>query len=45
MDNHHPKKGPYIPIDDTELPYDFIDIDRLVEDFRKLITETIGVQI
>jgi len=44
MDNHHPK-GPHIHIDDTELPYAFIDLDRLVEDFRKLITETMGVQI
>ncbi len=25
MDNHHPK-GPHIHIDDTELPYDFIDL-------------------
>jgi hypothetical protein len=44
MDNHHPK-GPHIHIDDTELPYEFIALDRLVEDFRKLITETMGVQI
>ena len=44
MDNHH-LKGPHIHIDDTELPYDFIDLVRLVEDFRQLITETMGVQI
>jgi hypothetical protein len=44
MDNHHPK-GPHVHIDDTELPYEFVDLDKLVEDFRRLITETMGVQI
>ena len=44
MDNHHPK-GPHVHIDETELPYEFSDLDRLVDDFRKLITEHLGVQI
>lgn len=44
MDNHHPK-GPHIHIDDEELPYDFTNLDQLVNDFRRLITEHMGVQI
>lgn len=44
MDNHHPK-GPHIHINDDELPYDFTGLDKLVNDFRQLITEHMGVQI
>jgi hypothetical protein len=44
MDNHHPK-GPHLHIDDQELSYEFHGLDRLVSDFRKLITEHMGVQI
>lgn len=44
MDNHHPK-GPHIHIDDEELPYDFIDLDQLISDSRRLIIEHMGVQI
>jgi hypothetical protein len=44
MDNHHPK-GPHIHIDDQELAYGFTDLDQLVMDFRKLVTEHMGVQL
>ncbi|MBC7740681.1 MAG: hypothetical protein H7061_00690 [Bdellovibrionaceae bacterium] len=44
MDNHHPK-GPHIHIDDDELPYTFSGLDKLVNDFRQLITEHMGVKI
>lgn len=44
MDNHHPK-GPHIHVDDQELPYDFNGLDQLVDDFRRLIFEHMGVQI
>ena len=44
MDNHHPK-GPHIHVDDDELPYEFTNIDQLVHDFRRLVTEHLGVQI
>ena len=44
MDNHHPK-GPHIHIDDEELTYDFVGLDRLVDDFRRLIAEHMGVKI
>jgi hypothetical protein len=44
MDNHHPK-GPHIHIDDDELPYEFLGLDQLVTDFRRLINEHMGVQL
>lgn len=44
MDNHHPK-GPHIHIDEIEMPYDFVNLDQLVDDFRKLVTEHMGVQL
>ena len=44
MDNHHPK-GPHIHLDDEELEYKFKNLDKLVEDFRKLIREHMGVTI
>ncbi len=44
MDNHHPK-GPHIHLDDVEVIYQFIDLDKLVNDFRRLVVEHMGVQI
>lgn len=44
MDNHHPK-GSHIHIDDDEMPYSFRGLDKLVNDFRQLVTEHMGVQI
>ena len=44
MDNHHPK-GPHIHVDDRELPYDFINEDRLVEDFKLLALTFMGVKL
>lgn len=41
---YHPK-GPHIHLDDEELPYIFRDLDQLVEDFRNLVTEHLGVEI
>lgn len=44
MDNHHPK-GPHFHLDDEEFAYDFRGLDELVDDFRRIITEHMGVQI
>ena len=44
MDNHHPK-GPHIHIDEAELPYLFIDLDSLVQDFLSIVAEHMGVQL
>lgn len=44
MDNHHPK-GPHMHLDHQEMPYAFLNIDRLVQDFRALILEHMGVKL
>lgn len=44
MDNHHPK-GAHLHIDHDEVPYKFKGLDQLVDDFRRLVTEHMGVQI
>ena len=36
MDNHHPK-GPHIHLDDKEMPYDYINEDKLISDFKNLV--------
>jgi hypothetical protein len=44
LDNHHPK-GPHIHLDDLELPYEFIDEDTLIDDFKKLVLEHLEIKI
>ena len=44
MDNHHPK-GPHLHLDDNEVPYEFVGLDQLVTDFRRIVTQHMGVQI
>jgi hypothetical protein len=44
MDNHAPK-GPHIHFDAEEAPYDFRDLDTLVDDFRRFVMEHMGVTI
>ena len=44
MDNHHPKSD-HIHINDAEVIYEFTTIEKLVEDFRKLVFEHLGVSI
>ncbi len=44
MDNHYPK-GAHIHVDDKELPYEYVGLGELVNDFRRLVTEHMGVQI
>lgn len=44
MDNHHPK-GPHIHFDRDEVTYDFKGLDQLIGDFRRLVTEHMGVQL
>ena len=41
MDNHHPKK-PHIHLDNIELPYDFIDTSKLIDDFKLFIFQHFG---
>lgn len=44
MDNHHPK-GPHFHVDDDEFDYEFKSIDRLIEDFKQLVFNHLGVRL
>lgn len=44
MDNHHPK-GHHLHLGDDELPYVFSTIDVLVDDFKKLVFNHLGVRL
>ncbi len=44
LDNHQPK-GPHIHIDNTELPYEFVSEDKLIEDFKSLVFEHLEIKI
>ena len=44
MDNHHPK-GPHVHLDERELPYEFSNEDKLIDDFKKLVLEHLEVKI
>ena len=44
MDNHHPK-GPHIHVNDQEMPYQYIDEDRLIKDFREMVLINMEVKI
>ena len=44
MDNHHPK-GPHIHVNDREMPYDYLDDDKLISDFKELVLNVMEVKI
>ena len=44
MDNHHPK-GPHIHLDDLEIVYQYVDEEKLIQDFKALVLENMGVKI
>lgn len=44
LDNHHPK-GPHVHLGDEELAYEYVDLDQLVTDFRKFVSEYLGANI
>jgi len=44
MDNHHPKSD-HIHINDSEILYEFKTVEKLIEDFKKLVYEHLGVSI
>ena len=44
FDNHSPK-GHHVHIDDRELPYRFATEQGLMDDFKKLIFEHLGVKL
>lgn len=44
MDNHHPK-GPHIHLNNQELPYRYVDEDKLINDFKELVLTNMEVKI
>jgi hypothetical protein len=44
MDNHHPK-GPHVHLNDDELPYDYVDEEKLIQDFKDLVLANMEVRI
>ena len=44
VDNHQPK-GPHIHIDGQELPYEFVNEDKLISDFKELVLERMGIKL
>lgn len=44
MDNHHPK-GPHVHLNEEEISYEYVDEEKLVNDFRALVLENMGVKI
>jgi hypothetical protein len=44
MDNHHPK-GPHVHINDREISYDYVNDEKLISDFEKLVLRELGVKL
>ena len=44
MDNHHPK-GPHIHLDQKEISYEYVSDDKLIQDFKILVFQHMGVQL
>lgn len=44
MDNHHPK-GDHIHINNKEIRYKFLTPDKLIEDFKNLVLEHLGIKL
>jgi hypothetical protein len=44
MDNHHPK-GPHIHINELELKYEYLNDEKLIDDFKQLVLKELGVKL
>lgn len=44
VDNHHPK-GPHAHVNEREFSYTYVDDDKLIEDFKKLVLKELGVKL
>ena len=44
MDNHHPK-GPHIHLNDQEIPYEYVDKEKLIKDFKNFVLTHMEVKI
>jgi len=44
LDNHHPK-GPHLHLDNLEISYAFTGVPSLMADFKRLVSEHLGVKL
>ena len=44
MDNHHPK-GPHIHVNDREFSYEYLNDEKLIEDFQNWVIQELGVKL
>lgn len=44
MDNHQPK-GPHVHLGEQEIPYDYIDDEKLLTDFKQFVLQHMGVKL
>lgn len=44
LDNHHPK-GPHVHINDREFSYEYVDDEKLIEDFQMFVLQELGVKL
>ncbi len=44
FDNHHPK-GPHLHLDAFEVDYLFVDVPTLMADFKRMVSEHLGVKL
>lgn len=44
LDNHHPK-GSHVHINDREFSYDYVDDEKLIEDFQMFVLQELGVKL
>jgi len=44
MDNHHPK-GPHIHIDAQKIPYEFVNEDKLIADFKEIVLDRMRIKL
>jgi len=44
MDNHHPK-GPHVHINESELDYEYVNDDQLINDFKRFVLLELGVKL
>ncbi len=44
MDNH-PPKGPHIHINSQAVPYEFVNEDKLISDFKEIVLEKMRIKL
>ena len=44
MDNHHPK-GPHVHLGEEEIPYEYVDDEKLLTDFKHFVLQHMGVKL